>query len=286
MSPGAVMGTRTHTAATGLPETLVEVIHRIRTDSGRLTRAFYESALAGGLSDAEYVETVGVMATVIAIDSSCDAMDIPRHALPAPAASEPRRRRPADDDPSRAGVDLAERDGGEARQSQRRRGEERRFVAQPVAEPAADGSEHRLAHPPERQDDAATEDRRLEGHEVGEDDRDRHREDAIDREPDGKEQPVERVGFRKPSGPGRARLGSFARKGERERQGEEGGDPEKEERGLRPELAGDPRSRGQGEKGAELLDRAAQAHPRARAAAVRDRIGEGGQGEAGKGEAP
>ena len=95
LSPRAVTGTRTCTAATGLPETLVGVIHRIRTDSGRLTRAFYESALAGGLSDAEYVETVGVMATVIAIDSFCDAMDIPRHALPAPAAGEPRRRRPA-----------------------------------------------------------------------------------------------------------------------------------------------------------------------------------------------
>ena len=34
------------------------------------------------------------MATVIAIDSFCDAMDITRHALPAPAAGEPRRRRP------------------------------------------------------------------------------------------------------------------------------------------------------------------------------------------------
>ena len=48
LSPRAVTGTRTCTAATGLPQTLVEVIHRIRTDSGRLTRAFYESALAGG----------------------------------------------------------------------------------------------------------------------------------------------------------------------------------------------------------------------------------------------
>ena len=38
LSPRAVTGTRTHTAATGLPEALVEVIHRIRTDSGRLTR--------------------------------------------------------------------------------------------------------------------------------------------------------------------------------------------------------------------------------------------------------
>ena len=92
LSPHAVTGT--HSAATDLPEVLVEVIHRIRTDSGRLTRRFYEEALAGGLEDAEYVETVGVMATVIAVDSFCDAMGLPRHGLPAPVPGEPRRRRP------------------------------------------------------------------------------------------------------------------------------------------------------------------------------------------------
>ena len=87
--------TGTHTTATDLPEVLIELIHRVRTDSGRLTRQVYDDALAGGLSDAEYVETIGVMATVIAIDTFCDAMGIPRHALPAPVAGEPRRRRPA-----------------------------------------------------------------------------------------------------------------------------------------------------------------------------------------------
>ena len=93
LSPFAVPGT--HTAATDLPEIMIDVIHRIRTDSGRLTRQFYDGALAGGLSDAEYVETVGVMAMVIAIDSFCDALGMPRHTLPAPIAGEPRRRRPA-----------------------------------------------------------------------------------------------------------------------------------------------------------------------------------------------
>ena len=93
LSPYAVTGT--HTAATNLPENLIDVIHRIRTDSGRLIRQFYDRARAGGLSDAEYVETVGVMATVIAIDSFCDALGMSRHALPAPVAGEPHRRRPA-----------------------------------------------------------------------------------------------------------------------------------------------------------------------------------------------
>ena len=93
LSPYAVTGT--HTAATDLPEALVEIIHHIRTDSGGLTRQVYDEALAGGLADAEYVETVGVMATVIAIDTFCDAMGIVRHVLPVPLAGEPRRRRPS-----------------------------------------------------------------------------------------------------------------------------------------------------------------------------------------------
>ena len=92
LSPFLVAGT--HTAATDLPDSLIDVIHRIRTDPGRLTRQVYDGALAGGLSDAEYVETVGVMATVIAIDSFCDAVGTPRHPLPAPVSGEPRRRRP------------------------------------------------------------------------------------------------------------------------------------------------------------------------------------------------
>jgi len=56
-----------------------------------------------------------------------------------------------------------------------------------VQEKLPDGRQRvvRNGHPPERQNDAAAEDRRLEGHEVGEDDR--HRKDAIDREPDGEE---------------------------------------------------------------------------------------------------
>ena len=66
----------------------------------------------------------------------------------------------------------------------------------------------------------------------------------------------EHAGFREPSGPAWLRLGSFAPEGERGRQREEGGKPEKEERGLRPELARNPRARGEGEQGPELLDRA------------------------------
>src|SRR5207248_11043995 len=51
-----------------LPERLVEQIHRIVTDPGRLTRRWFESVIASGTSDAEHVETDGVVVTVISID--------------------------------------------------------------------------------------------------------------------------------------------------------------------------------------------------------------------------
>ncbi len=102
LSPEAVTGR--HDAATALPENLIDVVHRIRTDAGRLTRRFCERALAQGLSEGEYVETVGIVATVVAIDSFCDAMGLPRHELPDPAAGEPRRHRPAGAKPGLAWV--------------------------------------------------------------------------------------------------------------------------------------------------------------------------------------
>ena len=43
---------------------------------GRLTRQLYEGGLAGGVSGAEHVGTVGVMATVSAIGRFCDALGV------------------------------------------------------------------------------------------------------------------------------------------------------------------------------------------------------------------
>ena len=41
-----------------------------------MTSIPYERGLAGDVSDAEYVETVGVIATVIAIGNFCDALRV------------------------------------------------------------------------------------------------------------------------------------------------------------------------------------------------------------------
>jgi hypothetical protein len=73
---------------------MVEQIHRIVTDPGRLTRTWYEQVLASGIPDTEYVEIVGVVVTVVSIDTFCRALGIPAHPLPEPVVGEPLRRRP------------------------------------------------------------------------------------------------------------------------------------------------------------------------------------------------
>ena len=92
LSPYAVRGE--HASLGALPQNVVEVIHRIRTDSGRLTQAWQQGMIASGLSEEQYVETVGVLVTTVAIDTFTRAIGMPQHPLPAPEPGEPSRRRP------------------------------------------------------------------------------------------------------------------------------------------------------------------------------------------------
>jgi hypothetical protein len=77
-----------------LPERVVEQIHRIVSDPGRLTRKWFDGVIASGTPDVEYVEIVGVVATVVSIDTFCRAIGVPPHAFPTPVPGEPHRRRP------------------------------------------------------------------------------------------------------------------------------------------------------------------------------------------------
>ncbi len=80
---------------TRISEVTIEVAHRIRTDSGRLSRAWYEETLAAGLEVGAYVEAVGVVALLAGLDHFCRALGIPSYPLPAPADGEPSRATPA-----------------------------------------------------------------------------------------------------------------------------------------------------------------------------------------------
>ncbi len=91
LSPHAVSGAHDHLGV--LPEQVVDVIHRIRTDASRLTATWYQRVTEGDLSDAEYVEIVGVVATLIAIDTFTHALGLTMHELPLPADGAPSRYR-------------------------------------------------------------------------------------------------------------------------------------------------------------------------------------------------
>ena len=96
----------THDSLGDLPEPLVDVIHRIVTDPGRLSRTWCEEMLASGLSDGEYVETIGVIACVLAVDQCRRGIGMAPHPLPEPGAGEPTRVRPQGAKPGAAWVPL------------------------------------------------------------------------------------------------------------------------------------------------------------------------------------
>ena len=92
VSPSLVEGG--HAATTNLSRAAVEAVHRIVTDPGRLTKAWYETLLAEGLSDAQYVELIGVVIGVLAVDTVSFALGAEPALLPEPEAGEPTRERP------------------------------------------------------------------------------------------------------------------------------------------------------------------------------------------------
>lgn len=92
LSPEHVRGE--HDAATDLSDAAVEMIHRVTTDPGRLSRRWFDSLRAGGLDDGEYVEILGVLVTVVGVDQFCRGLGLPLHPLPIPEPGAPSRRRP------------------------------------------------------------------------------------------------------------------------------------------------------------------------------------------------
>lgn len=93
LSPAGVAGEH-GTLAGGLSSAEIELVHKLVSDPGRITRQWVEDLLHSGLSDAEYVEIAGIVSAVIVVDTFHAALGLPLRALPAPQAGEPSRRRP------------------------------------------------------------------------------------------------------------------------------------------------------------------------------------------------
>ena len=93
LSPSAVAGE--HDATADLSAAAVEVVHRVASDPGRLTRRWAEEHIAE-LGEESYTELVGVTAIVTVLDRFDRAMGRHERPLPEPVGGEPARDRPAD----------------------------------------------------------------------------------------------------------------------------------------------------------------------------------------------
>jgi len=92
LSPYAVDGEHDHLGA--LPDNWTDVVHRIISDPGRLMEQWYRQATASGLSEREYVELVGVVVSVVAVDTFCRGIDIAPPAFPDASPGNPTPETP------------------------------------------------------------------------------------------------------------------------------------------------------------------------------------------------
>ena len=78
-----------HSTTGELTQALVDVVHRIRSDPGRLSRRVFDNALGSGITVGEYVEAVGVVALVAGLDTQCRALGIAQFGLLEPLLGDP-----------------------------------------------------------------------------------------------------------------------------------------------------------------------------------------------------
>jgi hypothetical protein len=92
VSPYAIDGE--HDRVRALPEPVVDAVHRIATDPGRLTERWYRELVDESIDAAAFVELLGVVITVVGIDTFGRALGVSAPDLPRPQEGEPTRVRP------------------------------------------------------------------------------------------------------------------------------------------------------------------------------------------------
>ncbi len=81
-------------AGASLPDAARRVARRVAVSTNDLDRAFCDDALAEGLRDGEYCETVGVVSRAVNMDVFARGIGLKPRALPPARPGEPSRRRP------------------------------------------------------------------------------------------------------------------------------------------------------------------------------------------------
>lgn len=92
LSPASVEGV--HASNGILTPAHVEAIHKLATDPGRLSKGWLDGLVAEGLDDGVYVETAGIVAIVMTMDTFTWSMGFAPTEIPEPVAGEPTRYRP------------------------------------------------------------------------------------------------------------------------------------------------------------------------------------------------
>ena len=90
LSPYAVVGE--HDDLGELPKTWIDVIHRVTTDSGRLTQRWVDESTAGGVLEDELVEIISVSIITTTIDAFAAGIGMDVVGLPTVQPGMPPRR--------------------------------------------------------------------------------------------------------------------------------------------------------------------------------------------------
>lgn len=93
LSPYAIKGE--HDQLGELPGNWIEAIHRIVTDSGRITESWYHSTIAAGILEDEFIELLSLTTMVTCVDTFVRGIGLKPLTLPDSASTaEPARKRP------------------------------------------------------------------------------------------------------------------------------------------------------------------------------------------------
>ena len=94
LSPNATEGE--HVGESTLPPIAVEAVHRIRNDSGRLTRRWFDGLIDMGLQPEAYVELASVVASTVIVDTFAQGLGQPLTPLPEAVSGAPSFERSDD----------------------------------------------------------------------------------------------------------------------------------------------------------------------------------------------
>jgi hypothetical protein len=99
---------QTHDSATELPNPIIDVIHRITSDPGRLSQRWYNEAIQAGVRAEELVEIVSILGVVTLVDTLSHALSLNERELPKALEGEPHRQSVAGTKIDRAWVPMVE----------------------------------------------------------------------------------------------------------------------------------------------------------------------------------